>query len=118
MIVNEPRPSGSGLEPRLATNAPLRSRLVEFKHHGGCIMATEPNTQPQPPALSATPDVMSLLKALRRRWILAGVVGIVAAVAVGLTAMLVFPSRYTAFQLMQVSSNPNPLTERQNNRDQ
>ncbi len=77
-----------------------------------------PSVEAQPPALTATPDAMSLLKALRRRWLLAGVVGVLAACIVGTAAWVLFPSRYTAFALLQVSSKSNPLTERQSNRDE
>lgn len=75
------------------------------------------NSKSAPP-LATTPDAMSLFKALRRRWFLAGAVGILAAGVVGVTAWLLFPARYTAFALMQVSSKSNPLTDRQSNRDE
>ena len=58
----------------------------------------------QPPALTATPDAMSLLKSLRRRWFLAGALGFLVAGIVGAAAFLLLPARFTAFQLLQVSS--------------
>src|SRR5438132_738076 len=70
----------------------------------------------QPPALTSTPDASSLLKALRRRWFLAGTLGLLAAGIVGTAAWMLLPARFTAFALLQVSSKPNPLVERQNNR--
>lgn len=73
---------------------------------------------PAPPALSSTPDAMSLLKALRRRWFLAGALGILAAAIVGVAAFMLLPARYTAFALLHVSSKPNPLVDRSNNRDE
>lgn len=73
----------------------------------------------QPAALTAaTPDATSLLKALRRRWFVAGALGILAATIVGSAAWMLLPARYTAFALLQVSSKPNPLIERQNNREE
>ncbi|MBI2806382.1 MAG: polysaccharide biosynthesis tyrosine autokinase [Planctomycetes bacterium] len=70
------------------------------------------------PVLNSTPDAMSLLKALRRRWFLAGAVGFLAACLVGVAAWMLLPSRYTAFALLQVSSRPSPLTERLANREE
>ena len=71
----------------------------------------------QPPALTSTPDAMSLLKALRRRWFLAGAVGILLAGIVGAAAWTLLPARFTAFALLQVSSKTSPLVERQNSRE-
>lgn len=72
----------------------------------------------QPAALSSTPDAMALLRALQRRWFLAGALGVLLACSIGATAYFLLPSRYTAFALLQVSSKPNPLVERANNRDE
>jgi len=80
--------------------------------------AAAPPSATQPPTLTSTPDALSLLKALRRRWFLAGAVGILMAGLVGGAAWMLLPIRYTAFALLQVSSKPNPLTERQNNREE
>src|SRR5215468_9941813 len=66
----------------------------------------------QPPALSSTPDVMSLLKALKRRWLMAGALGVLAAAVAGAAVYVLMPARFTAFALMQVSSKADPLTER------
>jgi capsular exopolysaccharide synthesis family protein len=66
--------------------------------------------RPTPLALAAAPDLTSLLKSLRRRWLLAVSLGILAACVVGTLAYLCVPSRYTAFALLQVSSKPNPLS--------
>jgi succinoglycan biosynthesis transport protein ExoP len=71
----------------------------------------------QPPALTSTPDAMSLMKALRRRWFLAGTLGIFVAGIVTAAAFLLLPARFTAFALLQVSSKPNPLSERQSSRE-
>ena len=78
-----------------------------------------PVTMPaQPPALTSTPDAMSLLKALRRRWFLAGAVGLLLAGLVGAAAWMLLPARFTAFALLQVSSKTSPLVERQGNREE
>jgi capsular exopolysaccharide synthesis family protein len=58
----------------------------------------------QPPALTSTPDAFSLMKALRRRWFLAGTLGILCAGLVGAAAWVLLPARFTAFALLQVSS--------------
>jgi succinoglycan biosynthesis transport protein ExoP len=70
-----------------------------------------------PPALTATPDAMSLLKALRRRWLVAGILGVLAAGLVGGAAWVLMPARFTAFALLQVSSKANPFLDRGNNRE-
>jgi capsular exopolysaccharide synthesis family protein len=66
----------------------------------------------------ATPDAWSLLKALRRRWFLAGALGFLLAGIVAAATWMLLPTRYTAFALLQVSSKPNPLTDRLNNREE
>ena len=76
------------------------------------------STLPKTPGLANTPDAMALLKALRRRWFLAGALGILCAAIVGAAAFVALPARYTAFALLQISSKPNPLVDRINNRDE
>lgn len=72
-----------------------------------------------PPAMpSATPDAFALLKALKRRWVLAFSLGVLlAGVAVTATFFLM-PARFTAFALMRVSFIPNGFDNRVNNRDE
>ena len=72
---------------------------------------------PQPPPLVSTPDALSLLKALRRRWFLAGALGVLAACIVGAAAWMLLPARFTAFALLQVSSKQNALMERPGSRE-
>jgi len=67
------------------------------------------------PALTTTPDAISLLKALRRRWILAGTLGVLMAMIVGAAAFVLLPSKFTAFSLMQVSSNANQFSSQPGN---
>lgn len=59
---------------------------------------------PAPPALSATPDAMSLLRALRRRWFLAGAVGCLAAVVTVAAAWYVLPPKFIASATIMISS--------------
>jgi capsular exopolysaccharide synthesis family protein len=65
-----------------------------------------PAAMPPPPGLSAGPDATSLLKAVRRRWLLTLSVGILAAVAALAAVMLLLPTKYVAFSTLQVASNP------------
>lgn len=76
------------------------------------------STQPKNATLANTPDALALLKALRRRWLLAGTLGLLCAAIVGSAAFMLLPARYTAFALLQISSKPNPLVDRTNNRDE
>lgn len=71
----------------------------------------------QPPMLTATPDAMSLLKALRRRWLVAALLGILVAGLVAGAAWVLMPARFTAFALLQVSSKTSPLVDRGGNRE-
>jgi capsular exopolysaccharide synthesis family protein len=57
-----------------------------------------------PPALSATPDAMALLKALRRRWFLAGALGCLAALVTFAAAWYLLPAKSLANILLQVSA--------------
>ena len=83
--------------------------------------AEEPRKPAAPaavPALtSATPDAISLLKALHRRWFLAGALGILLAGIVGTAAWILLPAHFTAFALLQVSSKPTQFGERIINRE-
>jgi len=64
-------------------------------------------TSPLPSALSAAPDPMSLLKALRRRLWLAVGLGVLAAAVVGGVAWFVVPeSEYTARAVLHVAAEP------------
>lgn len=63
-------------------------------------------SQPLPPALSTTPDVLGLLKALRRRWLLAACAGVLAALAaMGITWLVMPAGKYSASTLLRVASN-------------
>jgi capsular exopolysaccharide synthesis family protein len=63
-----------------------------------------------PPALAAHPDVFKLLKALRRRWLLALCLGLLCAGgAMVATYMVLPPGKYTARVLLRVDSTPPKL---------
>jgi succinoglycan biosynthesis transport protein ExoP len=59
-----------------------------------------------PSALSAGPDAPALLRALRRRWLLASGLGLVAAAVAAAAAWYLMPVRYTARALLYVSATP------------
>lgn len=68
---------------------------------------TTPLVRARPQVLSATPDALSLLKSLRRRWALALGLGIVGAVVIGGATWLIVPrAKYTAVATMQVATHP------------
>jgi capsular exopolysaccharide synthesis family protein len=57
-----------------------------------------------PPGLSSGPDVFTLLKALRRRWLLALGLGSLVAAAAGVAAWFLLAGKYTAFALLHIAS--------------
>src|SRR4051812_36498286 len=62
---------------------------------------------PRPPALAMTPDVVALLKALRRRWVLALATGLLCAGSVAAAMWyLMPPAQYTAEAVLNVSASP------------
>src|SRR5437660_3518969 len=62
-----------------------------------------------PPALSAAPDFGSLLKALRRRWLTAAVLGILlGGTAAGAAWYLMAPD-YSSVAMLRVLSNPDDI---------
>src|SRR5205085_2547633 len=70
-----------------------------------------------PPALSATPDALALLRALRRRWFLAGALGCLAAGMAVAAAWYLFPPKFLASALLQVSAKQQDGLERMSNRE-
>jgi capsular exopolysaccharide synthesis family protein len=71
---------------------------------------------PAPPALSATPDAASLLKALRRRWFLAGALGVLAAGLAFTATWYLLPPKFLASALLRIDSRQQTGLEQQNNR--
>jgi succinoglycan biosynthesis transport protein ExoP len=59
---------------------------------------------PLPPALAATPDMKSLLRALKRRWLLASSLGIVAAALTSAAVWAFMPKKWVAENLMTLNS--------------
>jgi capsular exopolysaccharide synthesis family protein len=64
---------------------------------------------PTPPGLSATPDLFSLLQALRRRWIAAVLLGGTLAVVAGVTTWVLMTPKETAFAKLRVAASPDPI---------
>lgn len=63
--------------------------------------------RPQPTALSATPDALSLLRALRRRWVLAVGLGLLLAGTVGPAVWYLVPrAKYSATATLRIATNP------------
>ena len=61
---------------------------------------------PLPPALASGPDMTALLRALSRRWLLAGFLGILLGGAVAAAAWFLFPIRYTAYSQLRIAMTP------------
>src|SRR5690348_4746600 len=85
-----------------------------------------PGAAPRPPALSNQPNVPGLLKALRRRWLPATVVGLLLAAAFGATAWFLVPRPkdtvrtaiflpYKPWAPLQVPALPHGITMHQRN---
>ncbi len=69
-----------------------------------------PDTPVNPvPTLSSTPDALSLLKAIKRRWFSALMLGIFAAGLAFAGVWMLVPPRYGAFHLIQVSTRVDPI---------
>jgi polysaccharide biosynthesis transport protein len=59
---------------------------------------------PLPPALAAAPDVMSLLKALKRHWLAAATLGLLAATAASAAVWYLMPVKWTAEAILALNS--------------
>ncbi len=71
-----------------------------------------PSAAVPPPALASGPDALTLLKALKRRWGVALLLGLVVAVGVGAGAWFLLAPKYTVFGQLYVSSRiKNPLVQ-------
>ncbi len=71
---------------------------------GGLV---RPRPMGGPPALNGKPDAIALLKALRRRWVLALFGGLICATLGGLAGVLTLaPQTYTSSSLIAVSEQP------------
>lgn len=59
---------------------------------------------PLPPGLAAPPDMMSLLKALKRHWLLATTLGLLAATIASAAAWYLMPVKYNGEVLIRIST--------------
>jgi len=58
---------------------------------------------PLPPALAAAPDMMSLLRALKRHWLLATTLGLLACTAASVAVWYFMPLKYTAEAVLRIN---------------
>jgi capsular exopolysaccharide synthesis family protein len=91
---------------------PVSGTLVPVPtYHPGYATALVPTA---PPGLSGVPDVFGLLRALKRRWLLALTAGLAAAaLAVGATYVVLLWGKYTARTLLYVSAQQPVILFRQ-----
>jgi len=69
---------------------------------------------PRPEILSAKPNPLELLHAVRRRWPLAVGLGVLIATLAGAAVWYLIPVKYEAFALLKVSGKPPQILERGN----
>ena len=104
----------SAKEPKPGELAPSRPEAPTVVPRR-IIAVTGPSAAPA--GLSTTPDAMSLIKALRRRWFLAGALGCLAAVVTAAVAWYALPPKFLATVMLLVSAQwqngldrtPNPV---------
>jgi len=102
-------PSGEpyGRDPSLESGAPFPAKPAR-PNHGATVLGV-PEAPGADPA-AAGPDVGALLKALRRRWRAALLLGLTLGASAALTAWMVIPpAKYTARAILHVSTNPPKL---------
>jgi capsular exopolysaccharide synthesis family protein len=92
----KPDPTRRSRPQTIPLNAPETTVLRDA---GPALPAPVPEP---PPALAAGPDASTLLQALRRRWMLALSLGIIAAGLAGTAAFLLVLPRYTAFAQVHI----------------
>jgi succinoglycan biosynthesis transport protein ExoP len=63
-----------------------------------------------PPAVSSGPDVKSMLRAVRRRWLLASSVGVLAMLVVGITLLILLPQKFNAVATLQITAFQDYIT--------
>ena len=66
--------------------------------------------QAPPPGVSSGPDVKSMIRALRRRWLLASSVGVLAALVVGIGLLILVPQKFNAFATLQITAFQDYIT--------
>src|SRR5262245_19924877 len=82
-------------------NTPAGHKTTEAGGHAGgngSLPVVVPPGQVQPPPLSSTPNAPALLRALRRRWLLAATLGVLAGAAIGAAVWFFLPpGKHTAY---------------------
>ena len=104
--IPDPASSPSPVPPRrpsAATGAAVVGRI------GGAPILPGRAGQHRPPGLAGSPDFGLLLKALRRRWLLALGLGLTLAAVVGAASWFLLAPKYTAFAQVRVSAVPDTL---------
>src|SRR5579859_3077931 len=98
------------LLPPSSADAPVAlSRTAPIIEPRRIIPVTLPPSPP--PGLSAAPDAMALVKALKRRWFLALSLGCLAAGLAAVAAWYVVPPKFLAVTMIQIDSKHQNGTE-------
>src|SRR5262245_32169108 len=96
--VDPPYPLPTMIEPK-------HNQIVPASPPGHLVGPGTPQNRPL--ALSAAPDAIELLKALRRRWKLGLVMGLLIAAVAGIATWSIIPeAKYTARATLHVSTTP------------
>src|SRR5262245_21795643 len=112
MSSENPSPQNGLPEAKLPVMADTSPRMLN-KVNGHLPHAQAIYGSAMPPALSSGPNVFSLLKALRRRWLLAGTLGLlVGAIAAGATWWFLPQPKFMAVRRVRVLSSPDYLLNR------
>ena len=96
-----PEPTSNPPDPR-PNPRPVAGRLAPPVARAAAAAVA----QAAPPALSAGPDFGALLKALRRRWMAAAVLGVLLGTAAAGAAWYLMAPKYAAFGQLKVLANP------------
>jgi capsular exopolysaccharide synthesis family protein len=97
---DKPEPGHGPAQP-----SPVPLRLVNGPRPGRHLGPRRPSASVNlPPAVSSGPDVKSLLRAMRRRWLLASSVGVLTALVVGVALLMLLPERYLAFATLEIAA--------------
>src|SRR6478736_1593734 len=89
-------------------DSPNHNSLVPYPaRQGSTAIIPSHGSAARPASLHAAPDAMGLLKAFRRRWLLALGGGILFAMIVGPVVWYIVPrAKYTAMSTLQISTKP------------
>src|SRR5689334_19365054 len=93
----------AGLVPR--DPAARATEVIEAPLAPGGVVPRGADRPDLPPALTATPNLFSLLQALRRRWLLAASLAVLfSALAAGVTWEYIAPAKYQASAVIRINS--------------